>query len=160
MTDDWIDEGREALTDEGTELPNRLHFDVVFRMAFAAGARGFPITVLILEVPAIEDADPEGLKDLARRLSAVTRRMDLVARLDDTCFAGLLLDCNVHGGHIAAERVLSALMPWLARRDAVVNIGVAAFDQEMQTRQHLMEAARRALEAARAHPGNAIETAG
>ncbi|HZD03276.1 MAG TPA: diguanylate cyclase, partial [Longimicrobiales bacterium] len=79
-----------VLMDPVTNLPNRLHFDVVYRVVFAAGTRGFPITVLLLEAAALQDAEDE-LRELARRLSAVTRRMDLLARFDERRFVALLL---------------------------------------------------------------------
>src|SRR5688572_1816853 len=36
----------EALTEAVTELPNRLHFDVVYRLMWEAGGRGIPVTVI------------------------------------------------------------------------------------------------------------------
>ena len=43
-------EGHPALTDLETGLPNGLHFDTVFHIIFAFGARGIPVTVVLLEV--------------------------------------------------------------------------------------------------------------
>ena len=39
----------EALTDPVTELPNRLHFDVVYGVAWEAGGRGIPVTLVRIE---------------------------------------------------------------------------------------------------------------
>ena len=146
-----------VLTDPVTDLPNRLHFDVVYRVVFAAGTRGFPITILLIEAPALEDSR-EHMRELAGRLSAVTRRMDLLARLDEGRFVALLLGCNVHGGRVAAERLTLALEPWLKAVAAELKVGVAALQPHMEGEGELMEEAQNALLEALSLPGNAIET--
>jgi len=151
------DAGHPVLVDPVTNLPNRLHFDLVYRVVFAAGTRGFPITVMLIEVPALEDS-PEDLEDLAQRVSAVTRRMDLLARLEGSQFVALLLGCNVHGGRIAAERVLLTLEPWLDENQFEMKIGVAALQPYMKEGNELMEEARTALRVARSLPGSDVET--
>lgn len=146
-----------ALMDAVTNLPSRLHFDVVYRVVFAAGTRGFPITVLLLEAAALEGS-PDDLRELARRLSAVTRRMDLLARFDEGRLVALLLGCNVHGGRVAAERLVLSLEPWLMERSVEMKVGVAALQPHMEKGGELIEEARRALVDARDVPGNAVET--
>jgi GGDEF domain-containing protein len=146
-----------VLTDPVTDLPNRLHFDVVYRVVFAAGTRGFPITILLIEAPALEDS-LEHMRELAGRLSAVTRRMDLLARLDEGRFVALLLGCNVHGGRVAAERLMLALELWLHAEGAELKVGVAALQPHMEGEGELLEEARNALLEAHSLPGNAIET--
>jgi GGDEF domain-containing protein len=149
--------GHPVLEDPVTNLPNRLHFDVVYGVVFAAGTRGFPITVMLIEVPALE-ASTELLREFAQRVSSVTRRMDLLAHLDDGQFVALLLGCNVHGGRVAAERLLLTLEPWLEENRVEMKIGVAALQPHMKREDELMEEARTALRAARSSPGSDIET--
>lgn len=146
-----------VLTDAVTALPNRLHFDVVYRVVFAAGTRGFPITILLIEAPALEDS-LEHMRELAGRLSSVTRRMDLLASLDGKRFVALLLGCNVHGGRVAAERLVLALEPWLDEVGAELKVGAAALQPHMEGGGELMEEAQIALVEALTQPGNAIET--
>ena len=38
--------GHPALTDELTGLPNRLHFEAVYRVLFPAADRGVPLTLI------------------------------------------------------------------------------------------------------------------
>lgn len=145
-----------VLMDPVTDLPSRLHFDVVYRVVFAAGTRGFPITVLIMEAPSL-DRD-EDFREFAQRLSAVTRRMDLLARFDETRIVALLLGCNVHGGRVAAERMVLSLEPWLLEQEAEMKVGVAALLPHMEAEGELLEAARTALTEAHGVPGSTIET--
>lgn len=146
-----------VLMDPVTELPSRLHFDVVYRVVFAAGTRGFPITVLLIEAPALEHS-LDDLRELASRLSAVTRRMDLLARFDAGRFVALLLGCNVHGGRVAAERLVTAIEPWLETKDAEIKIGVAGLQPHMQEEHELIDEAQAALVEARAVAGSSVET--
>lgn len=146
-----------VLTDSATDLPNRLHFDVVYRVVFAAGTRGFPITLLLIEAPALGES-LDYIRELGGRLAAVTRRMDLLARLDGGRFVALLLGCNVHGGRVAAERIVLTLEPWLQAESAELKVGVAALQAHMEREGELMEEARIALLEALSLPGNAIET--
>lgn len=148
--------GHPVLMDPATGLPSRLHFDVVYRVVFAAGTRGFPIAVLLMEAPGLETR--EELREFARRLSAVTRRMDLLARFDEERFVSLLLGCNVHGGRVAAERMVLSLEPWLVGRGGEMKVGVAAIQPHMEEESELLAEARNALAAAREEPESAIET--
>jgi GGDEF domain-containing protein len=146
-----------VLVDTVTNLPNRLHFDVVYRVVFAAGTRGLPISVMLIEVPALEGS-AENLQELAQRVSSVTRRMDLLAHLGDGRLVALLLGCNVHGGRVAAERLLLTLEPWLDENQVTMKIGVAALQPHMKGEEELMEEAGTALGVARSSPGSYVET--
>lgn len=146
-----------SLTDPESGLPNRLHFDVVHRVVFAAGVRGFPLTVVIVEPEGLP-GDEEGWGEVGSRLLDVTRTMDLLARFDERRFVILMLGCNVHGGRVAAERVLHALAPWLDEKGARISIGIAAFVPEMQSPEDLVRMSEAALAAAKEAPDSAIET--
>ena len=41
-----LDTALASLTDPETDIANRLHFDVVYRVVFAAGTRGFPMALV------------------------------------------------------------------------------------------------------------------
>ena len=152
-------EARAALTDPETRLPNRLHFDVVYEVAFTAATRGLPITILLLDVPALNGATGDEILALVRHLTAVTRRMDLLARVDRTVLGILLLDSNVHGGRLAVERILGSLDPWLRHHDTEVKVGIASFLEGMEEPPELVEQAWRALGRARDGEGDRVEIA-
>lgn len=139
-----------ALTDGPTGLPNRLHFDVVFRVAFWFGHRGIPVSLLILDVPAMEGCSTEAARTLGARMAIMTRRTDLMARIDDTRLAALLLDCNVHGGLVAADRFQGELATWCERHGHPFRAGLASYHQAMSGPEDLFAAADRALRAATA----------
>lgn len=139
-----------ALTDGPTGLPNRLHFDVIFRVAFWFGHRGIPVSLLLLEIPAMDGCTTEAARALGARMSAMTRRTDLMARLDDTRLACLLLDCNVHGGVIAAERFQTEMEAWCAEHGGPFRAGLASYHQAMAGPEDLLEASERALQKAAA----------
>lgn len=139
-----------ALTDGPTGLPNRLHFDVIFRVAFWFGHRGIPVSLLLLDLPPMETCSMDAARQLGSRMGAVTRRTDLMARMDETRLAALLLDCNVHGGLIAAERFRGELEAWCEEHGGPFRAGLASYHQGMAGPEDLLDAAERALEAATA----------
>lgn len=137
-----------ALTDGPTGLPNRLHFDVIFRVAFWFGHRGIPVALLLLDVPSMNGCSTTAARALGARMGAMTRRTDLMSRLDDTRLACLLLDCNVHGGVIAADRFHGELEAWCAEHGGPFFAGLASYHQGMAGPEDLLEAADRTLQRA------------
>lgn len=152
-----LDPALAPLTDPETGIANRVHFDVVYRVVFAAGTRGFPMALLLLEPKRLSEAS-DARKRFAQGVESVTRSMDLVARFDESRFAVLLLGCNIHGARVAAERLLQTLTPWLELHETPMAIGAAAIVPEMTSGEDLIRMAEAALAAASAIPGSAIET--
>jgi len=158
--DDW--EGHPALTDQETGLPNRLHFDTVFSIIFAFGSRGIPVTVVLLETEDLQgwrtgrsSAEVQRvLRWLGGILTSAVRRSDLAARLDETRFALILVDCNLAGGRLVADRVDLFLDPVREATGLRFNMGVAAYQQEMSSHQELMGGAESALRSARSLGGD------
>lgn len=138
--------GHPALTDRGTGLANRLHFDLVYSYLFHSADRGVPLTVMLMSTPT---ATPEQMQTLGERLQDHTRAADLVAYLGDGRFAMLLLGSNLSGGRLAADRVETAL----ADVAEPLNMGLAAYHADMKEPHELLEAADRALRAAEAAGG-------
>ena len=157
--------GHPALTDSVTGLPNKLHFDTVFGVIFAAGDRGIPLTLVILEVDgflawnARVDAPTSqaALKGLGDALATTVRQSDLAARTEEARFAFVLLDCNLAGGRLVADRVDGLLDPIRESTGLRFSMGVAAFDREMTRPYDLMGAAEEALRSAQAGGGDRIE---
>jgi diguanylate cyclase (GGDEF)-like protein len=157
-----------ALTDSPTGLPNKLHFDTVFNVSFAAGRRGIPLTLILLEVDQHVDwASGRGraevdraMRALGETLAAALRQTDLLARLEVARFAMVMLDCNLAGGHLVSDRVVGLLERFRGQTGLTCSLGVAAYLREMERPYDLLEAAERALRAAQARGGNQVQLAG
>lgn len=141
--------GHPALTDPLTDLPNRLHFEAVFRIFFEIGDRGFPLVLLVLDVRAgrEEEAPDDHLQHVATQLKSVSRRTDMVARIDGTRFGILLTDANLHGGRIVADRILETL-PSADFPDLRAGIGLVGYHDDLAGRSAMMSAAKEAAEEA------------
>ena len=132
---------------------------------FAAGDRGIPLTVIVVEVDEYptwaEGANPEAqdaaMRAMAEALAATTRQTDLVARIGDGRFAFVLLDCNLAGGRLVADRIDGLLDPVRELAGFRVSMGAAAYNREMTKHHQLMGAAEEALAQARAQGGNQVE---
>jgi diguanylate cyclase (GGDEF)-like protein len=157
--------GHPALTDAQTGLPNSLHWDTVFGIVFAAGDRGIPLTLILLEVDhfldwagqkSSEEVDAT-FRALGLALSSTTRQSDLVARLDETRFAYMLLDCNLAGGRLVADRLDGLLDPVRDLSGLGFCMGVASYQKDMVRPDQLVEAAESALKSGQALGTNQIE---
>lgn len=154
--------GHPALTDEETALPNKLHFDTVFEFIFASGARGIPATLILLEVDDFaewrsERASSEAqraLRGVGEALSAVTRRSDLAARVGESLFALTLVDCNLAGGRLVADRIDLQLDSVREATGLRFSLGIAAYQREMTRPEDLKDGAESALRSARALGGD------
>ena len=146
-----------SLTDPLTELPNRLHFDVVYRLLWEAGGRGIPVTLIRFDIPGFVDASEETQRRVGERLNLITRQMDMIARLDADRFAVLLMDCNAFGGMIAGERFHAEIAPLLGEHALPFHAGIAAWKDWMVRPDDLMGAADEALLAAKALGPGKIE---
>lgn len=139
--------GHPALTDPGTGLANRLHFELVYRYMFQAGDRGMAFTIMLVAVGgdrSLDDA-PDVLRRMGSTLQATTRLSDLVARIGGPRFAVLLLGTNLPGARIAADRIESALRETTSEP---ISIGIATFDPGMKQPAELLDAVESALEKA------------
>lgn len=157
--------GHPALTDETTGLPNRLHFDTVYQVLFQAGDRGVPVTVALVDLDGFEEyvqeegegAGEELLRETGGALRSIVRLSDLPARLEGDRFAVLLMDCNLAGGRVAAERFQSVLAPVLQERGVTVSIGIATYRDGMEEARELLDAAEGALLMAKGAGGDQVE---
>jgi len=157
--------GHPALTDPQTGLPNKLHWDTVFGVIFAAGDRGIPLTLILLEIDQYQEwnlgHDPdkadEVLAALGATLEATVRQTDLVARTQEGRIAFLLMDCNLAGGRLVADRLDATLDPIRNRSGLGFSMGVAAHVRGMTRPEELVGAAEGALRAGQARGKNQIE---
>ena len=146
-----------ALTDADTQLPNRLHFDVVYRLLWEAGGRGIPVTLLRFDLPGFGLTPPDYQTRVGERLNLVTRQMDMIARLSEDRFAVLLMDCNASGGVLAAERFETEMAEDLTQTGMGFRAGLAAWKEWMVKPDDLMIAAEEAMAVAWSARGRSIE---
>ena len=138
----------EVLTDALTQLPNRLHFDVVYRLLWEAGIRGIPVTLMRFDLPALGSAPDLSQRKLGECLTQITRQMDMVARLGPDEFGVLLMDCNAFGGMVAAERFSAEMSPILEDLQFRFCTGLAVCKDWMAKPEDLMVAAEEAMASA------------
>ena len=157
--------GHPALTDEQTGLPNRLHFDTVLEKVFATAQRGMPLSIVALELDGSGDwfrtTDPASiarvLRLIRKTLLPIVRQTDLLARVDEGRFAVCLIDCNMAGAVLVADRI-DGLMDGIRKTAGVgFSIGGATFDPDMKGPGDLMGAAEGALSVAQSRGGNQME---
>lgn len=159
--------GHPALTDPLTGLANRLHFETVYRIVFEEGDRGIPVTLLLLDLDnftefqekAGEARGDEIVREVGRLLNNMTRVTDLLAYMGGDRFCLLLVDCNLPGGLLVADRCQMFLDDFRADTGIRFSIGIATYRKEMEAREELMEAAEQALNEAKAAGGDQVEIA-
>ncbi len=71
--------------------------------------------------------------------------------------AFVLLDCNLAGGRLVADRLDGLLDPLREEAGLGFSMGVAVYDREMIRSEQLVAAAESALRTAQAQGGNQIE---
>jgi diguanylate cyclase (GGDEF)-like protein len=158
-------ESHPALTDRLTGLPNRLHFDTVLRTLFPTGRRGLSLSVLILEIDAAEEwlKNTDGtevdkiLRIVGATMSRLIRESDVLARAGECQFAICLMDCNMAGAVLVADRIDGLLDPVRDSHDLGFSIGGASFDLDMGEAQDLFGAAEASLRVAQAKGMNQVE---
>jgi diguanylate cyclase (GGDEF)-like protein/PAS domain S-box-containing protein len=107
---------RMAGEDPVTGLPNRRAFDIVLENAIA-GATKEPFAVLLMDLNDFKpindlhghEAGDEALREFGRRLDALTRDSDFLARIGGDEFAVVLLNTEREPAERAAERFRRSL---------------------------------------------------
>jgi len=124
-------------------------------LEFAAGiaGRGIPLSFVLVEHDGV--ADPEALERFAAQVEMRIRRSDRFAKVSDTRFAALLMDCNRQGAMIFADRLQSIPKP--EEMDLTLACGIAWWSEPMKSYGDLVAAAEAALERALSAGGGAIE---
>lgn len=151
--------------DAATGLSNRRHFDVLYDFAFHLAHRGVPISLVFLELASFsayreeegDEAAAEAIAEFGRCLGDSTRVMDLAVRLEEARFAAMLMDCNLHGGLLYADRIRDAAVKLSERTGLEVCAGVATFLPSMTTPIELIEVAQSTLALAVASDGERVK---
>jgi len=97
------------------------------------------------------------LVPLGGSLRATTRQSDLAARIQEERFAFLLLDCNLAGGRLVADRLDALLDPIRQASALSFSMGVAAYNRDMTHWEDFVGAAESVLTEAQARGENQME---
>lgn len=154
-----------ALTDNLTNLPNRRSLEQILDREFAAAVRGRPLTVAIFDIDHFKDyndryghtAGDQALIAFADTLGQITRKMDFSARYGGEEFLTILSSCEIDGGVDFVERVRAGLREVeFIGGPITVSAGVASYQDGMREPADLLDAADRALYAAKQAGRDAI----
>jgi diguanylate cyclase (GGDEF)-like protein len=159
---------RLALTDPLTGLANRRYTTMFLEKEFAAAQRGRKLSVILTDVDDFKGFnDAKGhaagdrvLQQVAAELHTVTRATSVAARLGGDEFISIVSDCDAYGALIYANSLNSRLSGILPEPGFTVSIGIAEYTPDMKRPEELVEAADRALYAAKASGRNCVRVDG
>ncbi|MGH9012280.1 MAG: diguanylate cyclase [Acidimicrobiia bacterium] len=164
---------RLSITDGLTGLWNRRQLDLRCQEELERAVRfGRPVGVVFCDVDLFKDVNTEWqhlggdavLVEVANRLSAATREIDVVARYGGEEFVLLLPETDLTGSHTLAEKVRRAMCEELVEhngktRTVTLSLGVAAYPHSGTSVRTLLAAAQEALKRAKENGRNRIEEA-
>lgn len=165
---------RMASTDTLTNLLNRRAFvERLERTRRAADADRFPMSMLLLDLDHFKhvndslghDAGDAVLQGVARVLSNVARKTDIVARWGGEEFVVALSRTAEAGGRVAAERVRRAIadatyqLPDGSQRRVTASVGLASAEGVQWELDELITRADKAMYTAKHRGRNRVETA-
>jgi len=164
---------RLSITDGLTGLWNRRQLDLRCQEELERAIRfGRPVGVVFCDVDHFKDVNTEWhhqggdavLVEVAQRLAAATREIDVVARYGGEEFVLLLPETDLAGSHVLAEKVRKAMCEEPVEhngrtRTVTLSLGVAAYPHSGTTVRTLLAAAQEALGRAKANGRNRIEEA-
>jgi len=154
-----------VIRDDLTGLANEWYFHLIFDFAFTLGDRDIPMTLALFELDGLEafaerkgrKAREAALKGFGTIFAQVTRQTDVTARYGDYRFACLLMVCNLQGAFVFADRIRAAAEALTAETGLTLSVGLAHYTRDYATREDLLDAAHRALLAAKAAGGNTVK---
>lgn len=161
-----------AYEDALTGLPNRRVLDFFLARHFGAARRGQPMVVVMFDIDGFKQyndryghqAGDEALRLVGGVLSRNTRLSDVSGRSGGEEFLAVLPGEGSEGATVFAERVREAVERESERAGLrerlTLSAGVAAYDPAMRDASELVEAADRALYAAKKEGKNRTATAG
>jgi diguanylate cyclase (GGDEF)-like protein len=164
---------RLSITDGLTGLWNRRQLDLRCQEELERAVRfGRPVGVVFCDVDLFKDVNSEWhhqggdavLVEVAQRLSAATREIDVVARYGGEEFVLLLPETDLAGTRILAEKVRRAMCEEEVEhngrtRTVTLSLGVASYPHSGTSVRTLLAAAQEALKRAKDNGRNRIEEA-
>ena len=164
-----------AVTDALTGLYNRRYLDSHLGGLFEeAVLRARPISILVMDIDRFKgindsyghDAGDEVLREVANRVRALTRGIDVVARFGGEEIVILVPDTPLDGAHAVAERIRERIeaTPFAVQKGApgvhvTVSIGVAAREVGDLSATDVLKRADQALYAAKQQGRNRVVAA-
>jgi diguanylate cyclase (GGDEF)-like protein len=147
-----------------TGLSNREHFEVLYDFAFPVADRGIPLTLVFIELDGLaalrdsegQEAERDAVTAFGHVLLSTTRSMDLAAHLEGGRFVLMLLDCNLHGGLVCADRIRGEAADFSESSRLTVSAGVACHDKEMKRKEDLLAVAEETLRVAVSQGGDRV----
>ena len=164
---------RLSITDGLTGLWNRRQLDLRCQEELERAIRfSRPVGVVFCDVDLFKDVNTEWhhqggdavLVEVAQRLSAATREIDVVARYGGEEFVLLLPETDLAGSRILAEKVRRAMCEEPVEhngrtRTVTLSLGVAAYPHSGTSVRSLLAGAQEALKRAKENGRNRIEEA-
>jgi two-component system cell cycle response regulator len=164
---------RLSITDGLTGLWNRRQLDLRCQEELERAVRfGRPVGVVFCDVDLFKDVNTEWqhlggdavLVEVANRLSAATREIDVVARYGGEEFVLLLPETDLVGSRTLAEKVRLAMCEEPVEhngktRTVTLSLGVAAYPHSGTSVRTLLAGAQEALKRAKENGRNRIEEA-
>ncbi|HTC80527.1 MAG TPA: sensor domain-containing diguanylate cyclase, partial [Acidimicrobiia bacterium] len=164
---------RLSITDGLTGLWNRRQLDLRCQEELERAIRfGRPVGVVFCDVDHFKDVNTEWhhqggdavLVEVAQRLSAATREIDVVARYGGEEFVLLLPETDLAGSRVLAEKVRRAMCEEPVehagrQRTVTLSMGVAAYPHSGTSVRTLLAAAQEALGRAKSNGRNRVEEA-
>lgn len=149
-----------------TGLSNERYFRILYDFAFAAGDRGIPLTLVLLQVDGVDlpttsdsgDDVGERIVRTGAMLAETTREMDITAHLGQGRFLCLMMDCNLQGGMVFADRIRTLAESLRKEWGFTLSLGMATYEDGMDEPGELLETAERCLEKAREDGGDRLVT--
>ena len=157
-----------ALTDDLTGLPNRRFARWFLDKEFAAAERGRPVTVVLFDLDCFKryndrhghSAGDAALREVARVLDRLTRRMNLSARYGGEEFLSILSSAEAKEALVFVERVREELRrTGVPAEPVTVSAGVATYHAGMRSPDELLSAADRAMYLAKRAGGDRAHVA-
>ena len=144
----------DRAVDPVSGLPDHRYFEIALGRHLAMARRGLrPLSLVLFELDGLENFAPylrdHAMRVLTRTLGKTLRDSDTACRISDSV-VGVLLDDTPDAGAVwAAERIRGALFASPAGDILTLSAGVACYPAHALEAEHLVDSAKRALEAAR-----------
>ncbi len=161
-----------ARIDGLTHLYNRRHFTEMARHEFERARRyHHPLTAIMLDIDHFKNVnDTHGhavgdqvLQIVAARCQAIVREIDVLGRYGGEEFVSLVLETDLQGGEVVAERLRQTVAEPPIDTDhgtiaVTISLGIAVLDKDCRDLEDLLRRADQALYAAKQAGRNQVAT--
>lgn len=148
-----------ASIDSLTGLHNRRHFMEISRREFARAQRyRHPLTAIMLDIDHFKQVNDtyghavgdQALKIVATRCKKTVRQIDVLGRFGGDEFVSLLLETDLNGARIVAERLRRSMVDLSIDTDQgplaiTISLGIASLDERCKALDDLLQRADQAL---------------